>query len=159
MTTTPPPTAHPSAPRRRDVLTGAAVIALAGTTVTVLSSCGGGQNTPSAATPAPPTLDASTTQKISAAITAGKVPVGSATVLAGTGIALAQPAPGEYTAFSTACPHQGGAVSEVSSRGFLRCPLHGSEFDPKTGEVKVGPADRPLTATKLKVDGDKVSPA
>ena len=40
------------------------------------------------------------------------------------------------------CTHQGFPVTRVGK--VLECELHGSQFDPATGEVLAGPAGRPL---------------
>ncbi len=37
--------------------------------------------------------------------------------------------------------------------GVLACNCHGSEFDLRTGEVLLGPAERPLTPVALEPDG------
>jgi thiamine pyrophosphate-dependent acetolactate synthase large subunit-like protein/nitrite reductase/ring-hydroxylating ferredoxin subunit len=48
---------------------------------------------------------------------------------------------GEYAALDNNCPHQGGPLGEGSiETGCLRCPWHGWDFDPLTGETP-GPHD------------------
>lgn len=48
---------------------------------------------------------------------------------------------GEYAALDNNCPHQGGPLDEGSiGTGYLRCPWHGWDFDPLTGETP-GPHD------------------
>jgi len=43
---------------------------------------------------------------------------------------------GEYAALDNKCPHQGGPLGEGSiETGLLRCPWHGWDFDPITGET------------------------
>jgi thiamine pyrophosphate-dependent acetolactate synthase large subunit-like protein/nitrite reductase/ring-hydroxylating ferredoxin subunit len=43
---------------------------------------------------------------------------------------------GEYHAMDNACPHQGGPLGEGSiENGLLRCPWHGWDFYPDTGET------------------------
>ena len=43
---------------------------------------------------------------------------------------------GEYAALDNNCPHQGGPLGEGSiETGQLRCPWHGWDFDPLTGET------------------------
>jgi thiamine pyrophosphate-dependent acetolactate synthase large subunit-like protein/nitrite reductase/ring-hydroxylating ferredoxin subunit len=43
---------------------------------------------------------------------------------------------GEYAALDNRCPHQGGPLGEGSiETGLLRCPWHGWDFDPLTGET------------------------
>lgn len=38
----------------------------------------------------------------------------------------------------------------------VECPLHGSHFNVQTGEVRILPATRPVTAYEVKVEGDRV---
>ncbi|MFA9408799.1 MAG: thiamine pyrophosphate-binding protein [Candidatus Dadabacteria bacterium] len=46
---------------------------------------------------------------------------------------------GEYGALNNKCPHQGGPLGEGSiENGFLRCPWHGWDFNPITGESPGG---------------------
>lgn len=52
------------------------------------------------------------------------------------------------------CTHQGCAVTLTKNE--LDCPCHGSRFDATTGEVRSGPAQSPLPAVELKIDGDAV---
>lgn len=43
---------------------------------------------------------------------------------------------GEYAALDNQCPHQGGPLGEGSiESGLLRCPWHGWDFYPLTGET------------------------
>ncbi len=43
---------------------------------------------------------------------------------------------GQYGALNNKCPHQGGPLSEGSiENGLLRCPWHGWDFDPLTGNT------------------------
>ena len=69
------------------------------------------------------------------------------TVAAGTvSIALTRHK-GQYGALTNHCPHQGGPLGEGSiERGaedkcWLRCPWHGWDFDPLTGESPGGHGD------------------
>jgi thiamine pyrophosphate-dependent acetolactate synthase large subunit-like protein/nitrite reductase/ring-hydroxylating ferredoxin subunit len=51
---------------------------------------------------------------------------------------------GEFGALHNKCPHQGGPLGEGSiERGWLRCPWHGYDYDPLTGEPPPGFTDRP----------------
>lgn len=48
---------------------------------------------------------------------------------------------GDYAALDNECPHQGGPLGEGSiETGSFRCPWHGWDFDPLTGETP-GPHD------------------
>ncbi|MEV6166240.1 Rieske (2Fe-2S) protein [Streptomyces sp. NPDC052052] len=84
------------------------------------------------------------------------IPEGGGTVFADRGVVVTQPKAGEFKAFSADCPHQGCAVSSVSN-GVINCPCHGSKFDVATGEVKRGPATRPLAARSIRVSGDSIT--
>lgn len=151
-------TAHPT---RRSVLRAGAHLTLAGAVVTVLTGCGGGRDDDTASTDAgtPAPLSADALERVSAAIAAKDVGVGKAIILREAGFILSQPTAGSYVVFRDVCTHQGSKISELSDNGNLRCPLHGSEFDAATGEVKVGPAAKPLTARKVSVRGGKATVA
>jgi cytochrome b6-f complex iron-sulfur subunit len=61
---------------------------------------------------------------------------------------------GEYRAFTRECTHAGCALS--LDGGVLKCPCHGSQFDPLTGAVVKGPAQEPLTSVDVLVVEDKI---
>ena len=51
---------------------------------------------------------------------------------------------GAYGCLDNACPHQGGPLGEGSiENGWLRCPWHGYDYSPATGEPPAGFADAP----------------
>jgi nitrite reductase/ring-hydroxylating ferredoxin subunit/uncharacterized membrane protein len=51
-----------------------------------------------------------------------------------------------YVAFDDACTHRGGSLAGgVLLCGTVQCLWHGSQFDVRTGAVKAGPAERPIT--------------
>lgn len=85
------------------------------------------------------------------------VPVGGAvavTTAGGEKIVVAQPEAGQVVAFSAICTHRGCAVAPEGDR--LHCPCHGSVFDAFTGAVVNGPADEPLPAFPVQLDGTEV---
>jgi cytochrome b6-f complex iron-sulfur subunit len=86
------------------------------------------------------------------------VPVGgavSAEGVDGDPILVAQPESGTIVAFSAICTHQGCTVAPGD--GELDCPCHGSVYDLATGEVRNGPAPRPLPEVNVRVvDGEVV---
>jgi Rieske Fe-S protein len=84
------------------------------------------------------------------------IPVGSGKIFAKKGVVVTQPTEGTFKAFSTVCTHQGCAVEEVQD-GTINCNCHGSKFKITDGSVSDGPANRPLAAKKLTVDGDSLS--
>ncbi|WP_285588207.1 Rieske 2Fe-2S domain-containing protein [Actinomycetospora sp. NBRC 106378] len=118
---------------------GAALVGLG-----VVSACGGPQTTPSVPAPGPlATLD--------------QVPVGGTVVVNspnGAPVALVRPNAATVIAHSAICTHQGCSVSPAGAT--LACPCHGSVFDAATGAVEQGPADRPLPAIAVQIQGQSV---
>lgn len=55
----------------------------------------------------------------------------------------------KFVAFDAICPHAGCTVAYQAGANIITCPCHGSEFDPKTGAVVVGPATSGLTPIKV----------
>ena len=56
-------------------------------------------------------------------------------------------------AFDTRCTHAGAPC--VLSESLLRCPAHGSAFNPESGEVVLGPAVEPLKSYRtIEVNGE-----
>ena len=52
---------------------------------------------------------------------------------------------GEIYATQPHCTHMGGPLCDGALWGeIITCPWHGSEFNVRTGEVTLDPADRPL---------------
>jgi nitrite reductase/ring-hydroxylating ferredoxin subunit len=101
------------------------------------------------------TTDRSGQVTVSGAVPASEVPVGAARVVdvSGARVVLAQPAAGEFVAFSASCTHAGTPV--VAKDGMLLvCPNHGSEFDASDGSVQRGPAKQPLATVPVQRDGD-----
>jgi Rieske Fe-S protein len=89
----------------------------------------------------------------SALATTADVPQGGGIITAD--FVITQPTAGQYKAFSKVCTHAGCDVSKVDG-GVISCPCHGSKFSIETGEPTTGPATKPLTETKVKVDGDNI---
>jgi pyruvate oxidase len=47
---------------------------------------------------------------------------------------------GSLSALENRCPHQGGPLGEGSiENGWLRCPWHGYDYDPRTGRPRASP--------------------
>ena len=85
------------------------------------------------------------------------VPVGSGKVVDGPAgkTLLLRPSASEVKAVSAVCPHAGATVSPPSG-GFIKCPLHGSKFDAKTGELRGGPATEGLAPVNVTVQGEDI---
>ncbi len=63
----------------------------------------------------------------------------------------------EFAAYSAVCTHQACTVAYQPQTQKLACPCHGSVFDPaKSAAVETGPAQRPLTAVPIRVEGEEV---
>jgi thiamine pyrophosphate-dependent acetolactate synthase large subunit-like protein/nitrite reductase/ring-hydroxylating ferredoxin subunit len=62
---------------------------------------------------------------------------------------------GEYGAIDNHCPHQGGPLGQGTvENGKIRCPWHGFDFDPFTGEAAGGPDfDVPTYPVEVRADG------
>ncbi len=76
-----------------------------------------------------------------------------------------------YYATDNHCPHRGGRLSQGKLEGtIVTCPLHGSQFDLRDGQVvrwlkgtgliamvgRVLKSPRPLAIYNVKVEGDKI---
>lgn len=155
---------------RRTALTWAAGV---GVGVPVLAACGGGDaggggmgyGAPDATGSVASSPSASATGETPAGGTAAgrelvrlsDVPVGGAVVTedaSGKPVVVGRPAEEEVVAFSAVCTHRGCTVAAEDR--ILRCPCHGSTFDPATGENTGGPAPRPLTEVAVRVEGESV---
>ncbi len=64
---------------------------------------------------------------------------------------------GTYYAIGDTCSHEEASLSEGDVFGdCVECPLHGAEFDIKTGQAKTLPAVSPVPTYAVKVEGDAV---
>ena len=64
---------------------------------------------------------------------------------------------GQYHAVDEVCTHAFAPMSEGSLSGEeIECPLHGSLFSVRTGEVLGPPAGEPITVYPVRVDGDDI---
>ncbi len=85
------------------------------------------------------------------------VPVGATTVVTsanGAPVALTRSGPTSVVAHSAVCTHQGCTVGPAGAT--LACPCHGSVFDPTTGAVQQGPANQPLPAIPVQIQGQDI---
>lgn len=64
---------------------------------------------------------------------------------------------GTFYAIGDICTHEEASLAEGDVFGnCVECPLHGAEFDIKTGEAKTLPAVTPVPTYTVKVEGDAV---
>jgi len=64
---------------------------------------------------------------------------------------------GTYYAIGDACTHRGGQLSEGDVQGTkVTCPLHGADFDLKTGAVLGAPAQKAVPSYKVSVEGNGI---
>jgi Rieske Fe-S protein len=80
------------------------------------------------------------------------VPVGSGVIVDET--VVTQPTAGVFKGFSAKCTHKGCTVDKVAD-GTIDCPCHGSKFN-LDGSVAKGPAETPLEAQAVTVQGDSI---
>ena len=65
---------------------------------------------------------------------------------------------GEFFAIDNTCPHRGGPLAEGwLEENTVTCPLHGWQFDVKTGQ-NIMPGMSKLTSYKVLVEGARVAP-
>jgi 3-phenylpropionate/trans-cinnamate dioxygenase ferredoxin subunit len=91
-----------------------------------------------------------------------EVPPGTATVVqvGGTELALVN-VDGTFFAVDNECTHMGGFLGEGEinddwSEWAIECPVHGSVFDVRTGEVLNPPAPTPVRTYPVEVEGEVV---
>ncbi len=111
------------------------------TTTTPTPSTGGGVTT---APPNPPGTSVGSSSS---------VPVGGSAAFtdpaSGDPALVIQQAADHFVAFDAICPHAGCTVAYQASAKIIACPCHGSEFNPRTGDVVNGPATTGLTPIKI----------
>ncbi|MET7932313.1 Rieske (2Fe-2S) protein [Streptomyces sp. NPDC005322] len=128
---------------RRTVLCCAALAGAAGLGAAACTPDGSGKNT--SPTPTAP-VDLGVAEA---------VPVGGAKIYRENRVLVAQPAKGEFTAFSAVCTHRGCVMDSVED-GKVSCPCHGSQFDVRTGKVLQGPASAPLPSVPVTAKGGRL---
>ena len=84
-----------------------------------------------------------------------EVPAGGGVVLEEERIVVTRSATDDVRAFTAVCTHQGCTVDTVAD-GIIQCPCHGSRFDAATGQVRRGPATRPLAPVAVVVRSGEV---
>jgi Rieske Fe-S protein len=128
---------------RRQVVCGLAGLGVA---VPVLAACGGVEESAG-----PPAGEAGDVLAATA-----DVPVGGGLLVADQGIFVTQPEAGTFRAFSATCTHQGCTVDARLRDDQIHCSCHGSQFSTSDGAPTKGPADKPLPAVAVKVQGGEV---
>jgi 3-phenylpropionate/trans-cinnamate dioxygenase ferredoxin subunit len=64
---------------------------------------------------------------------------------------------GTYYSIDNRCTHIGGPLARGKLEGYVvQCPLHGSQFDVRTGSVIRSPARTPEPRHEVKVEGSEV---
>lgn len=70
-------------------------------------------------------------------------------------IAIADPSGSGIIAMNSMCTHQGCSVEWSADDQLLKCPCHGSQFNPD-GTVAQGPAAAPLERYEAKIENDLI---
>jgi nitrite reductase/ring-hydroxylating ferredoxin subunit len=164
---------------RRSVLRCAALVALVGGSAPILAACGGGDDSGASGTSssAPGATGTSSGPSGSAASSSAPssgapsssapagggtvlgpvsdVPVGGGKVFSDAKVVVTQPSAGQFKGFSAICTHQGNPVGSVED-GQIVCPFHGSHFSISDGSPVAGPAQAPLPAVKVAVQGSNI---
>lgn len=64
---------------------------------------------------------------------------------------------GQYYAVSGTCSHEEVSLCTGALKGELvKCPLHGSQFNVRTGAALEGPAEERLTVYPIRIDGNDI---
>ena len=64
---------------------------------------------------------------------------------------------GQFFAVDDTCTHEDASLSSGALRGeWVKCPLHGSRFNVRTGEVVEEPANEKLATYPVRIEGDEV---
>ena len=164
---------------RRSVLRCAAMVALAGASAPILAACGGSDDasggggsssaptstgTSSAPTSSAPSSSAPSSSAPSSSAPASggtvlgptsDVPVGGGKVFSDAKVVVTQPTAGQYKGFSAICTHQGNPIGSVQD-GQIVCPFHQSHFSITDGSPVSGPAQSPLPAVNVAVEGSNI---
>ncbi len=83
------------------------------------------------------------------------VPVGGGKVFTDAKVVVTQPTAGKFKGFSAICTHQGNPVGSVEG-GQIVCPFHNSHFSITDGSPVSGPAQTPLPAVNVAVQGSNI---
>jgi Rieske Fe-S protein len=141
---------------RQKVLLGAGL----GLVTAVVAACStygkkpeaAGESSTTTAAPAAPSASGGPASAAKAIAKTSDVPVGSGVIVGD--VVVTQPSAGEFKGFSAKCTHKGCTVDKVAD-GTIDCPCHGSKFN-LDGTVAKGPAQKPLEAQAVTVQGDSI---
>ncbi|MDT5235018.1 MAG: hypothetical protein QOF47_1005 [Mycobacterium sp.] len=141
---------------RQKVLLGAGL----GLVTAVVAACStygkkpeaAGESSTTTAAPAAPSASGGPASAAKAIAKTSDVPVGSGVIVGD--VVVTQPSAGEFKGFSARCTHKGCTVDKVAD-GTIDCPCHGSKFN-LDGTVAKGPAQKPLEAQAVTVQGDSI---
>jgi Rieske Fe-S protein len=139
---------------RQKVLFGAG-LGLAAAVVAACSTYGKKEEAasePSTTTAAPATSGGAAAPAANVIAKTADVPVGSGLIV--NEVVVTQPTAGVFKGFSAKCTHKGCTVNKIAD-GTIDCPCHGSKFN-LDGTVANGPADKPLPAENITVQGDSI---
>ena len=129
-------------------------ISLAASTIAGCATYGKPPAAPAAEpAPTPGTAAAPAAAQVQAIARTADIPVGSGVIV--DDVVITQPAEGKFNGFSAICTHAGCTVAEVVGAS-INCPCHGSSFN-LDGTVAKGPANRPLDAKDIVVQGDSIA--
>jgi len=104
------------------------------------------------AAPAPSASGGAAAPAANAITKTADVPVGSGVIV--DKVVVTQPSAGVFKGFSATCTHAGCTVNKIAD-GTIDCPCHGSKFN-LDGTVAKGPAQKPLEAQAITVEGDSI---
>lgn len=133
----------------------------AGGLALAITACGSGTDTTTAGTAGESSAPQSSAPESGAPQAGGAlaktadIPVGGGTVFKDQKVVVTQPTEGEFKAFSAVCTHKGCVVGSVEGDAIV-CPCHNSKFGIADGAVSAGPAEKPLPAQEIKVEGDQI---
>jgi cytochrome b6-f complex iron-sulfur subunit len=128
--------------------------AIASSLPVALAACGGGSKAPEVSSSAAPVAMAEGGTTVAALDKAGFVEI---TVKGKPATIVRNPdKQDEILAVNTMCTHKGCTVAWKSDQKAFVCPCHGAKYG-ANGAVKAAPAEKPLTAYKVKVAGDQIT--
>lgn len=133
---------------RRKVLVGGVGVAAA---AVILAGCGDDSPAPEADQESEPEAGSGTELGPAVDVAVG----GGVIYKTDDPVVVTQPTEGEFRAFDGKCTHAGCVLATVTET--INCDCHGSQFSLEDGSVVTGPAENPLPAREVSVEGDIVT--